>query len=135
MTGVVVSALSALDIALTDLQAMRARISLSKLLGGTRTMAPVHVTCGFPALDIDALVEACGREVASGAKGVKVLAAAKGRSIAEDVERLRAVRDEIGDQGDLIADANCGMDFDTAKDFARHRGSEPCLVGRTCTRQ
>ncbi len=119
MTGVVVSALSALDIALTDLQAKRAGISVSKLLGGTRTMAPVHVTCGFPALDIDALVEACGREVASGAKGVKVLVAAKGRGVAEDVARLRAVRDAIGGQADLIADANCGMDFDTAIEFVQ----------------
>lgn len=119
MTGVVVSALSALDIALTDLQAKRAGISVSKLLGGARKIAPVHVTCGFPALDIDALVETCGREVALGAKGVKVLVAAKERGVAEDVARLKAVRGAIGDEADLIADANCGMDFETAEDFAR----------------
>ena len=117
MTGVVISALSALNIALTDLRAKRSGVSVSTLLGGTRTQAPVHVTCGFSALDIDALVEACGREVASGARGVKVLVAAKERGTAEDVARLKAVREAIGMDADLIADANCGMDFETAKEF------------------
>lgn len=119
MTGVVVSALSALDIALTDLKATRAGVNVATLLGGARRAAPVHVTCGFPALDMDALVEACRSEVAAGAKGVKVLVAAKGRSVAQDVARLAAVRDAIGPDADLIADANCGMDLETASDMAR----------------
>ncbi|MHA6345355.1 enolase C-terminal domain-like protein [Roseivivax sp. CAU 1761] len=118
MTGVVVSALSALEIALVDLEARRQGISVARLLGEARAAAPVHVTCGFPALDTEALVAACGREVAAGARGVKVLVAAKGRSVAEDVARLRAVRGAIGD-AELIADANCGMDEATARDFAR----------------
>ena len=119
MTGVIVSALSALDIALTDLRAKRDGVSVSTILGDARSSAPVHVTCGFPALEIDALVEACGAEVASGARGVKVLVAAQGRRIAEDIERLRAVRDAIGVNADLIADANCGMNLETAIEFAR----------------
>ncbi len=119
MTGVVVSALSALDVALTDLRAKRAGISVAQALGGKRSAASVHVTCGFPALDTDALIEACGHEVAAGARGVKVLIAARGRSVAEDAARLRAVRAAIGPEADLIADANCGMDLETALDMAR----------------
>ena len=118
MTGVVVSALSALEIAFTDLEAKRQGISVARLLGGARTAAPVHVTCGFPALDPDAPVAACASEVAAGAQGVKVLIAAKGRSVAEDVARLRAVREAIG-SAELIADANCGMDEATARTFMR----------------
>lgn len=118
MTGVVVSALSALDIALTDLRAQRAGVSVADLLGGARASAPVHVTCGFPALEIDELTEVCEREIAAGAAGVKVLVAARGRSVDEDLARLSAVRGAIGDQPELIADANCGMDFDTALRFA-----------------
>jgi L-alanine-DL-glutamate epimerase-like enolase superfamily enzyme len=118
MTGVVVSALSALEIALTDLSAKREGISVAALLGGARNSAPVHVTCGFPALDTDDLVEVCGKEIAAGAKGVKVLVAARGRSVAEDAARLRAVRDAIGDEADLVADANCAMDVETAIDLA-----------------
>ncbi len=118
MTGVVVSALSALEIALTDLRAQRAGVSVAELLGGKRTSAPVHVTCGFPALDTNELVEKCGQEIARGAKGVKVLVAARGRTVAQDVARLRAVREAIGEGADLIADANCGMDLETAVGFA-----------------
>lgn len=119
MTGVMVSALSAFDIALVDLAAKRQGVTAASLLGAARSAAPCHVTCGFPALDTDALVEACGREIAQGAAGVKVLVAAKGRTVAEDVMRLTAVRDAIGYASDLIADANCGMDLETALEFSR----------------
>lgn len=119
MTGVVVSALSALDIALWDLAGHRAGKSVAALLGGARPSAPVDVTCGFPALDTDALVAACAAEVAAGAQGVKVLVAAKGRSVAEDLERVAAVRAAIGEGPALIADANCGWDLESALAFAR----------------
>jgi L-rhamnonate dehydratase len=118
MTGVVVSGLSALAIALTDLQAKQRDLTVAALLGGQRASAPAHVTCGFPSLETGALVEACGRAVEAGAKGVKVLVAARGRTAAEDVARLRAVRAAIGD-ADLIADANCAMDEETAQAFVR----------------
>jgi L-rhamnonate dehydratase len=117
MTGVVVSALSALDVALWDLAGKRAGQSVASLLGGTRPAAPVHVTCGFPAMGIDALMRACADAVADGAQGVKVLVAAKGRGVAEDLARLRAVRAAIGPKAELIADANCGWDLDTARAF------------------
>ncbi len=118
MTGVVVSALSALDVALWDLAGKRAGQSVAALLGGRRPAAPVDVTCGFPALEMDALVAACAAEIAGGAHGVKVLVAAKGRSIAEDLARVRAVREAIGDAA-LIADANCGWELEQAMEFAR----------------
>lgn len=119
MGGVVVSALSALDIALTDIRAKRAGVSVAQLLGGQRKSAPVHVTCGFPEFDTATLVETCTREVEAGAQGVKVLIAARGRSVAQDLARLRAVRDAIGPGPELIADANCKMDAASALDFVR----------------
>lgn len=119
MTGVVVSALSALDVAFWDLAGKRAGQSVAAVLGAARPAAPVHVTCGFPALNIDALVRACADEVLAGARGVKVLVAAKGRGVDDDVARLRAVRAAIGPRAELIADANCGWDLDMALDFVR----------------
>lgn len=119
MTGVVVSALSALDIAMWDLAGTRAGRSVASLLGGARACVPVHVTCGFPELDTEALVAACAAEVDAGAAGVKVLVAGRGRSVAEDVARLAAVRAAIGPGADLIADANCGWDLEAATAFAR----------------
>lgn len=117
MGGVVTSALSALDIALTDIRAKRAGVSIAQLLGGQRISAPAHITCGFPELDTGALATTCAREVDAGARGVKVLIAARGRSVDEDLSRLKAVRDAIGPTADLIADANCRMDAETAKAF------------------
>jgi len=122
MGGVVVSGLSALDIALTDIRAKRSGQSVASVLGGQRRAAPVHVTCGFPELDTDALVESCGREVAAGALGVKVLIAAKGRTVAQDLARLSAARDAIGPRAELIADANCRMDMEAALAFVRGAG-------------
>jgi L-alanine-DL-glutamate epimerase-like enolase superfamily enzyme len=119
MTGVVVSALSALEVAFWDLAGKRAGKSVAAMLGGARDGAPVDVTCGFPALEMGALVEACAAEVAAGAHGVKVLVAAKGRSVAEDIARVRAVREAIGPEAGLIADANCGWDLQSALEFAR----------------
>lgn len=119
MTGVVVSALSALDIALWDLLGQRAGQSVASLLGAGRKAARAHVTCGFSDLDQGTLVAACTNEIAAGAAGVKVLVAGKGRTVADDIARLRAVRGAIGDGPDLIADANCGWDLEHALEFAR----------------
>lgn len=141
MTGVVISALSALDIALHDLRAKAVNVPLAVLLGGRRAAAPVHVTCGFPALDTDALAASCAKEIEGGAAGVKVLVAAKGRSVAEDADRVRAVRAAIGDRADLIVDANCGYDLVAARDFQERtadlglawfeepvHGNDPCAL-------
>ncbi|MFY0690470.1 MAG: mandelate racemase/muconate lactonizing enzyme family protein [Paracoccaceae bacterium] len=119
MGGVVVSALSALDVALTDIRAKRQGVNVAKLLGGAREAAPVHITCGFPELEIGALADMCAGEVEAGASGVKVLIAARGRSVAEDLGRLRAVREAIGPSADLIADANCRMARGAALEFVQ----------------
>lgn len=119
MTGVVVSALSALDVAFHDLRAKAANQSVAAMLGGRRASAPVHVTCGFPHLSTGDLVAACGQEVAAGAGGVKVLVGAKGRSVEQDAARLAAVRDAIGPSAELIADANCVYDTESARALLR----------------
>jgi len=118
MTGVVVSALSALEIALTDIQAQAAGKSIAALPGGKRSRVPVHVTAAPPHLDIDALQAASSRAINTGAAGVKIVIAAKGRPWQEDAERILAVREAIGPDADLIADANCGFDLATARNLA-----------------
>ena len=118
MTGVVVSALSAVEIALTDIRAQAAGKSIAALLGGKRNRVPVHVTCGLPHLGIDGLQAAAARATKAGAAGVKIVIAAKGRPWQEDAERILAVREAIGPDADLIADANCGFDLTTARNLA-----------------
>ena len=119
MTGVVVSAMGALDIAMNDLRGRRRSLALWRLLGARRDRAPTHVTCGFGSLDDDALVATCAAEVEAGATGVKVLVGGRNRSIAEDAARLRKVRAALGPRVDLIADANCAWDLDAAQEMVR----------------
>jgi len=119
MTGVVVSALSALDIAFHDLRAKAKGVSVSDFLGGIRKDAPVHVTCGFPALTTDQLVTTCFNEIAAGAGGVKILVGGGSRSLVEDADRVRAVRGAIGDDATLVVDANCAYDLSAAMEFQK----------------
>ncbi|WP_420405452.1 mandelate racemase/muconate lactonizing enzyme family protein [Nisaea sp.] len=119
MTGVVVSAFSAFEIALTDIRARVAGKSIAGLLGGKRDSVPVHVTCGLPHLDMDALQATCRDAVAEGAAGVKVIIADRSRCWEEDAERIVAVREAIGDDADLIADANCKLPYEKAVRFAK----------------
>lgn len=118
MTGVVVSALSALDVALHDLRGKAEGRPVAALLGTPRDRVPVHVTCGLPHLDTDALAAACRAAIADGAAGVKVIVGASGRSWREDARRVRAVRAAIGAAAELVADANCAFDLETARAFA-----------------
>ena len=48
MTGVISSALSALDIALWDIHGKHAGRTVAQLLGGARDWAPTYCTFGFP---------------------------------------------------------------------------------------
>lgn len=118
MTGVVVSALSAFDIALHDIRGKAAGKPIAELLGGLRRRVPVHVTCGLPHLDLERLVAVCRAAVLDGSVGIKVIVAAKGRAWEDDADRLAAVREAIGPGPELIADANCGFDIETARRFA-----------------
>lgn len=118
MTGVVISALSAFEIALTDIRAQSEAKSISAFLGGCRDQVPVHVTCGLPHLLVEDLRAVCTAAVESGAAGVKVIIAANGRSWEEDAERLQAVREAIGPEKDLIADANCKLSYEDARALA-----------------
>jgi L-alanine-DL-glutamate epimerase-like enolase superfamily enzyme len=91
MTGVVSFALSALDIACWDIKGKAAGRTVAQLLGGARDWAPIYVTFGFPVYDRDQLAEAA--RVHEG-------------GWAEDARRVRAVREAIGPDIELMLDAN-----------------------------
>nr|WP_245185615.1 mandelate racemase/muconate lactonizing enzyme family protein [Falsiroseomonas frigidaquae] len=117
-TGAFVSALSALDMALWDLRARALGEPLWRLLGGARQAVPCYATVGLPGYAEAELAAVCKRSIDSGFVGVKMLVAAGGRGVAEDAQRVRAVRDAIGPKALLMLDANCGMDVATARRLA-----------------
>ncbi len=116
--GAAVMALAALDTACWDLAAQRAGVPLFRLLGGTRTRVPAYASSGlWLDYSVDELLEEAERFVAQGHRAVKMRL---GRSPAEDVERVRRVREALGPEIRLLADVNQGWDETTAVRVGRN---------------
>lgn len=111
-TGIALFALAALDTAMWDLKARRAETSLSRLLGASNDRLPVYATGGWLDTPVSALVDEVVSTVARGYGGVKIKV---GRpDWRDDLRRLEAVREAIGDDVALMADANQGWGVSTA---------------------
>ena len=113
--GLAGSALSALDIALWDLAGKATGLPVCALLGGkVRDKVAVYATGlyytegEFP----DRLLDEARGYVAAGFKGMKTKVG--GLSIAEDVARVKALRDAIGLDIHLMVDANEAYNATTA---------------------
>ncbi len=109
--GVVLSAISGIDIALMDLKGRHFGVPASTLLGGAvRTSVDAYATgtyrrgSGDP---LDYIVEEVKGYVGEGFGAVKLKI---GFGVAEDVALIRAVRKAIGPQVGLMLDANHGFD-------------------------
>jgi L-alanine-DL-glutamate epimerase-like enolase superfamily enzyme len=98
-------ALAAIDTALWDLRCRRTGLPLWKAAGGAQAQVPVYSTeGGWLHLPIETLVRESVEAKAAGFRGVKIKV---GRPhVAEDVERLGAVRDAVGPGFELMTDAN-----------------------------
>jgi L-alanine-DL-glutamate epimerase-like enolase superfamily enzyme len=112
-------ALAALDTALWDLRCRRAQLPLAVLAGGAKDSCPLYTTeGGWLHLPPAALVDDALQAKARGFGGAKIKI---GRPhVAEDVERLRAVRDAVGAGWDIMTDANQGFALAEAIRRARH---------------
>jgi len=106
MTGTVSMALSALDIALWDIIGKHEGRSVTGLLGGARADVPCYCTFGFPQYDHGQLAEAARMHVAAGFKALKMVVAVDAGGWREDARRIRAVREAVGPDIDLMIDAN-----------------------------
>ena len=120
--GIAVLAVAAVDIAIWDLKAKAAGMSLHKLLGGFRDRVPVYNTDGgWLNHSLDQLVEETKRIVAAGFRGTKIKVGKD--DPAEDVERIAAVREVLGPTRPLMVDAN--ERFTHAEAIKRARMWEP----------
>jgi L-alanine-DL-glutamate epimerase-like enolase superfamily enzyme len=105
-TGVISNALSALDLALWDIHGKKTGRTVAQLLGGFRDWAPSYITFGFPFFDYDQLVEYAKKFVDDGNTRLKMVVAVDPGGWQEDARRIRVVRDAIGDDIQLMIDAN-----------------------------
>ena len=104
--GAALRAMSALDIALWDLNAKIAGVPLYRLLGGFRSDVPVYASGGYYSSDDDLkdLETEIAAYLARGFDAVKIKVG--GRPLATDTARVRLVREMIGPEGRIALDAN-----------------------------
>ena len=113
MTGINLSALSCVDLALWDLIGKQSGRTVAELLGGHKAYADAYVTYGFLAYDVDGLIEMARRLIAKGHTRLKMLVGSK-EGIVEDAKRVRRVREAIGENILLAIDANESLSAENA---------------------
>merc|ERR1711915_1099469 len=128
--GTYVEAISGIDVALWDLLGKTLNVPVCKLLGGAfRTRVKVYATgcyyrhdCDDPStIDLKEGVEACAKEAKSfkdaGFLAVKIKVGLL--SVPDDLKRVKAVREAIGDGIKLMVDANHAYSVPTAIRLAK----------------
>jgi L-alanine-DL-glutamate epimerase-like enolase superfamily enzyme len=112
-------ALAAIDTALWDLRCRRAGLPLHRLAGGAQDSVPLYTTeGGWLHLEPSALVDDALAAKADGFAGCKIKV---GRPhVREDVARIGALRDALGERFEIMTDANQAFHIDEAVRRARH---------------
>jgi L-alanine-DL-glutamate epimerase-like enolase superfamily enzyme len=116
--GHALPALSALDLAVHDLEAKRRGLPLYRHLGAHHDTVEIYgsgrATHG---MDIGELIAGTRQYLDEGFRAVKLRAGALG--VEEDLARVAAVRTAVGDRVRLMVDCNERLDFPTALWFAQ----------------
>jgi L-alanine-DL-glutamate epimerase-like enolase superfamily enzyme len=136
--GILIAAMSGIDIALWDLRGKMAGLPLWRLLGGYRRQVPAYATGGFYA-EGKGIPELCAEMEAYCRHGFRAVKMKVGRnseiegsplramahrgvcevSLAEDLARVQAVRKAIGPDIRLMIDANGAWDVGIAVKMGR----------------
>ena len=108
------NAIAGVDIALWDIKGKAANMPVYQLLGGTRNTIPCYVTGGYyqDGKTTADLVQECETYVDMGYNAIKLKIGHV--PVEEDVARVKAVRESVGDGVDLMLDVNEGYDVPTA---------------------
>jgi L-talarate/galactarate dehydratase len=130
--GITSMAIAAIDVAMWDLRARDAGVSIARMLGQVRDRVPCYGSGkASPSLPIDDLVELSAGYVRDGFNAVKIRV---GREPDKDIARIRAVRQAIGEGPRILCDANERLDLPTALwlgkqlcDLGVHWFEEPLL--------
>jgi L-talarate/galactarate dehydratase len=117
-SGMATQAIGAFDVALWDLKAKRANLSLAKLLGAYRDSVRCYNTSGgFLHTPIDQLMVNASASVARGIGGIKLKVGQPDTRL--DIARVTAVRKHLGDTVPIMVDANQQWDRPTAQRMCR----------------
>ncbi|MDB5004636.1 MAG: dipeptide epimerase [Mucilaginibacter sp.] len=100
---------SAFDMALYDIAAKNAGLPLYKFLGGEKRKVETDITIGLGKPGIMAQKAIAFKKLGAGILKVKL-----GKNAVEDVERIKQIREAIGNEMKIRVDANQGWSFDDA---------------------
>lgn len=105
---------AAVDIAMWDILGKQSKMPLYRLFGGYREVVPCYVTCGYyrEGKDLEELRDEMQMLKSQGHKAFKAKIGAL--DLEQDMQRLRVIRDVIGEDAELMIDVNCGWDIATA---------------------
>ena len=117
-SGMSTQAIGAFDVALWDLKAKRANLSLAKLLGSHRDSVRCYNTSGgFLHTPIDLLMVNASASIQRGIGGIKLKVGQPDAAL--DIARVTAVRKHLGDAVPIMVDANQQWDRPTAQRMCR----------------
>jgi L-alanine-DL-glutamate epimerase-like enolase superfamily enzyme len=117
-SGASTQAIAAIDVALWDLKAKRAGLPLAKLLGAHRNSVRCYNTSGgFLHESVEQVKDNATRTLENGVGGIKIKVGLP--DSAEDLRRVRAVREHLGDGVPFMVDANQQWDRPTAMRVSR----------------
>ncbi len=117
-SGLGTQAIGAFDVALWDLKAKRAGLSLAKLLGAHRDSVRCYNTSGgFLHTPLDQLLVNAAASIERGIGGIKLKVGQPDRAL--DMKRVAAVREHLGAAVPLMVDANQQWDRPTAQRMCR----------------
>ena len=120
-SGLSTQAIAAIDVALWDLKAKRARLPLAKLLGAHRDSVRCYNTSGgFLHAPIEEVLDNAGASLESGIGGIKIKVGQPDSRI--DIDRVTALRAHVGDNVPIMVDANQQWDRATAATVGRALG-------------
>jgi L-rhamnonate dehydratase len=121
-------ATAAVDTALWDIKGKYTQLPIATLIGGAKAAVPTYVTFGMAEYGRDELIEVGRQFVSKGHRRLKMVVGgtrhpSKGgepvdkgyqssittKSLAEDVARVRALREALGPDIEIMIDANCTL--------------------------
>ncbi|HET7801933.1 MAG TPA: enolase C-terminal domain-like protein [Humibacillus xanthopallidus] len=114
--GLVMQAISAVDVAWWDLKARVLGVALGDLMGRCRTAVPVYGSGGFTTLTDAQLAEQVGSWMEAGCTAAKIkIAEARGTRTDRDLHRTRRLRELCDPDTQLMVDANGGYTVGQAR--------------------
>lgn len=100
---------SAFDMALYDIAAKSAGVPLYQFLGGEKRKVESDITIGIASPELMAQ-----KAIAFKQSGANILKVKLGKNAQTDVERIKQIREAVGDDMKIRVDANQGWSFDEA---------------------